>query len=264
MKNLLLVIAFAFFVNGYSQDKDTIVNFFNGKNKVLKQENATLIQMIVKKDTTFLESLYSVKTRKLISFGHYSDEAITKKIGQFQFYDNEGVLELIANYNKDGSYHGKYLLFKKGKKKSTGVYKNGKRNGMWNYYDDNGNKQVRIIYKDEKVYRYTIWDTLGNIKDEPLIIYKKLEYKQGLKTLTSLISRKLKEKGFKTKLKGKLWVSLTVNEVGKVVDVKLTKELSKRNKTIIEDLFYGLTSWEPAVKLNRKVKAKFMQPIRLN
>ena len=264
MKNLLLIISLVFFVKGYSQDKDTIVNFFNGKNKVLKQENATVIQMIVKKDTAFLESLYSVKTRKLISFGHYSDKAITKKIGKFQFYDNDGILELITNYNKEGNYHGKYLLFKKGKKKSSGVYNNGKKNGMWNYYDDNGKKQVRIIYKDEKIYKYVIWDEAGNVKDEPLIIEKKLEYKQGLKTLTSLISRKLKQKGFKSKQKGRLWVSLTVNEDGKVVNVKLSKELSDKNKTIIEDLFYGLTDWEPAIKLNRKVAANFVQPIRLN
>ncbi len=109
MRNLLLIIALTFFVNGHSQD--TIVNFLNANGKVLKQENASVIQMIVKKDTAFLESLFSVKTRKLISIGLYSDEAITKKIGQFQFYDKDGILELIANYNKEGNYHGKYLSF---------------------------------------------------------------------------------------------------------------------------------------------------------
>lgn len=262
MKNLLFIFALTFAIQGHSQD--TIVNFLNRNGKVLKQEDATVIQMIVKKDTAFLESLFSVKTRKLLSIGHYSDEAITKKVGQFQFYDKEGVLEIIANYNKEGKYHGKYLSFKKGKKQISGIYSNGKKNGMWNYYDDNGNKQVRIIYNDEKIYKYVIWDEEGNKIDEPLIINKKLENKQGLKTLTSLISRKLKQRGFKSKLKGKLWVSITVNKGGKVVDVQLSKELSKKNKTIIEDVFYGLTNWEPAVKFNRKVEAKFVQLITLN
>ena len=109
MKNLLFIFALTFAIQGHSQD--TIVNFLNRNGKVLKQEDATVIQMIVKKDTTFLESLFSVKTRKLLSIGYYSDEAITKKVGQFQFYDKEGVLEIIANYNKEGKYHGKYLSF---------------------------------------------------------------------------------------------------------------------------------------------------------
>ena len=261
MKNLLFIFALTFAIQGHSQD--TIVNFLNRNGKVLKQEDATVIQMIVKKDTAFLESLFSVKTRKLLSIGHYSDEAITKKVGQFQFYDKEGVLEIIANYNKEGKYHGKYLSFKKGKEQISGIYSNGKKNGMWNYYDDNGNKQARIIYNNDDVYKYTLWNETGKVIDEPLIVNKNAKYKKGYKALSIAVSKKLRKRGFKTKHKGTLYVMFTINEQGKVENIITNKKLSKRNKKIIDNVFYGFTDWEPGIKFNRKVKMKFTQPIKL-
>ena len=143
MKKLLFVSVLFFVLKGYSQD--TIVNFLNNKRNIVLKDNASLIQVIIKKDTAVLENLYWAKTRKLKSFGHYLDNKLTTKIGKFEYYDKDGALEIIESYNKKGFRQGKYLSFKNKKKRTIGVYNNGKRNGMWNFYDDNGIKYSHII-----------------------------------------------------------------------------------------------------------------------
>ncbi len=134
---------------------------------------------------------------------------------------------------------------------------------MWNYYDDNGNKQARIIFKNEKVYKYVLWDEAGNVKDEPLIIERKPQYRGGEDALVRKVKREL---GHKLKyLKGisKIWIGIRINEEGKVDDVKIVKPLPPRYQKLIENFFYKLT-WKPAIQLNRNISIRYTMPITLN
>ncbi len=252
MRKLLFTLLIVFTINGFAQN-DTIVNNL-GKQ----------IQVIIKKDTLWQENLYSTETRKLLSIGFYKEAKLKNKIGQFQFYDKDGVLQIIENYNKDGIRHGKYLSFKNKKKKTIGVYNNGKRNGMWNFYDDNGGKQARIIYKNDEIYKYFLWDKDGNEKNEPLIIEKRPEFPGGEKALVKRIQRELGPELTKLKRRFKLFVVFTIDVDGNVKNVKIRNPLTPKHKRLVEEFFYSLQKWKPAISLNRNIKITYTIPITLN
>lgn len=252
MKKLLLLCFVSFFSKGFSQD--TLVNYLDTRGQITKiAEQASLIQVLIKNDIGIKENLYRLPSKKIISTGHYLDEKLMIKVGQFQYYDEEGALQIVSNFNSKGELHGNYILFNKKKKRRVGVYKDGKMNGAWYYYDLQGQKQARIIYKNNEVYAHTLWDAEGNLKDEPLILEKKLSFKGGTEVLNKVVSEQLLRKFFKAKLKGQALVAFSVNERGVVENVKVKSEFAEQNEQWIKDFFYGLTNWEPAIELNRPV-----------
>tara|TARA_R110001592_G_scaffold85244_1_gene251745 strand:- start:1015 stop:1803 length:789 start_codon:yes stop_codon:yes gene_type:complete len=262
MKKLLFVSVLFFVLKGYSQD--TIVNFLNNKRNIVLKDNASLIQVIIKKDTAVLENLYWAKTRKLKSFGHYLDNKLTTKIGKFEYYDKDGALEIIESYNKKGFRQGKYLSFKNKKKRTIGVYNNGKRNGMWNFYDDNGLKQARIVFKKDEVYKYILWDKDGNKKDEPLIIERKPKFPGGQKAYIRRIRNKLGTIFKNSNLQGKFFVKFDINIVGSIDNVIVFPKIPDVYQKVVENIFYNSPKCIPAISLNRNIKITYTMPITLN
>lgn len=261
MKKLLLICVLSLVSKGYSQD--TIVNFLDAKGNSTSRDKAFLIQILVKKDTALLESLYSNSNRKLISTGHYLDDKLKTKIGQFQYHDRDGELRLIESFNNTGVLHGKYLSFKNKNKQTIGVYNNGKRHGVWNFYDENGGKQARIIYKDDEVYSYDLWDKEGNKKDEPLIIERKPEFPGGEDAFQKEVVKGLVKKLNLSTLSGRILVVFTINEEGNIENLRTNQTLSTKNKVAFESVFYDMPKWSPGIRLNRNIKMNYTMPIKL-
>lgn len=122
--------------------------------------------------------------------------------GSYKEWDNNGQLILEANYKKD-ELHGHYIKYKEGKVSKDIWYSNGKIDGKYKSYWDNGNPYVEIEYEDGKIKaeenyikgvqegRYRIWYENGQLESEGNYIKNYLEgefityYKNG----------KLKSKG---------------------------------------------------------------------
>ena len=69
----------------------------------------------------------------------------------FDLYRTTGNKSLEGRY-KDGLKNGKWEWWSEnGKMDSSVTYKNGSKNGKWTYWYENGQKQEEIIYKDGKL-----------------------------------------------------------------------------------------------------------------
>lgn len=71
--------------------------------------------------------------------------------GEATVYHANG--ELKEKYiNKRGKIHGEYIAFHEdGKKAVTGQYILGMKNGLWQYFDENGNLIKEESYKRNKL-----------------------------------------------------------------------------------------------------------------
>jgi len=54
-----------------------------------------------------------------------------------------------------------FSLYGDGKKKEEGTYKDGKEDGLWTYWNKDGQKWRERIYKPDELYSYTVWDRNG-------------------------------------------------------------------------------------------------------
>jgi hypothetical protein len=64
-------------------------------------------------------------------------------------YTDNRVMKRVTSYDKKYVLSGKYFeYYNSGYIKVDGNYTNGKKNGLWKYYDTNGNKTYAVKYKD--------------------------------------------------------------------------------------------------------------------
>lgn len=96
--------------------------------------------------------------------------------GSYKEWDNNGQLILEANYKKD-ELHGHYIKYKEGKVSKDIWYSNGKIDGKYKSYWDNGNPYVEIEYEDGKMNgKFTAYYSNGSIQREG---YNKEDKKNG-------------------------------------------------------------------------------------
>lgn len=263
MKRKLLIICICLFaIKGYTQD--SIVNYLDSAGNIVEKRLAIIKQVIIKKNSSWLERVYHVNG-KIYYQGHFLDKKLSKKTGEFQYFNKKGEISSIINFNINGNniYDGKYIKFLNKSKNVIGIYKNGVKYGVWYYYDLNGRKKARIVYKNDDVYKYDLWNEFGEKINEPLIIDKKLEYIGGKKMLSKKIKKELGNKLLKSKIKGNIFVVFKVTKDKKVIDLKISKKMKEKYKTMIEDFFYGLDNWNPAINFNRKVISNFVFQIQV-
>jgi len=64
---------------------------------------------------------------------------------------------------KDGKFDGKWTTWhENGQKESEGNYKTGKKDGKWTWWYFSGSKRSEETYKDGELIRTTWWDEDGN------------------------------------------------------------------------------------------------------
>lgn len=88
----------------------------------------------------------------------YSNNVVSGKI--YQIYNNQKViLGKIKNGKKEGIWN---YWYDDGRKKSEGTYKDGRPNGLYTEWNESGQKLIQITYKDGKVNGlFTQWNEGG-------------------------------------------------------------------------------------------------------
>ncbi len=78
---------------------------------------------------------------------------------------NTGDYVQTANYNKEGKYDGEYSeIFTDGKVRMKGQYKNGKKEGTWEYGKKNGQKIRTEVYNNDEKVKETIYYTDNTVE----------------------------------------------------------------------------------------------------
>ena len=78
---------------------------------------------------------------------------------------NAGDYVMTSNYNKDGKYDGEYSeIFTDGKIKVKGLYKNGKKEGTWEYGRKDGKKVRTDVYSNDDKIKETTYYTDNTVE----------------------------------------------------------------------------------------------------
>ena len=93
----------------------------------------------------------------------FSDEIVNGKVVQMG-----GDMKVPLGKMKDGKKEGKWMLwYENGQKEKEGTLKDGKENGLWTSWNKNGQKKSEIHYKDGKLDGlYTKWYENGQKEKE--------------------------------------------------------------------------------------------------
>ncbi|QVY66715.1 toxin-antitoxin system YwqK family antitoxin [Polaribacter sp. Q13] len=262
-KKFLLLFCFLVSVSTFSQ-KDSVVNYLDRNYKKIKKEQATYIQTIVEKDSSWLGTVY-FGSGKMKLQGSFKEKNLKTRIGVFKTFDEKGNLKSIQEYNSKGKKEGVYTYFNdNGQNITNGYFLNGKKEGVWNYLDDQENNRARIVFKKGKVLKYNLWDEKGNVLNEKLILFRKPTYKRGDEAFKSKLRQELlsdlKKEGFSTNF----LVKFFINESGKIKNIQITPKLDVVFEEKIIDYFSNVEDMEPAIIANRKVKFPLKVPIILN
>lgn len=246
--------------------KDTVVNYLNKrKTTYVVKEQAFFTQMIVTNPNSWNMILYN-KKGELLSNEQFSDYDLTKKFGEQKYYYNSGKLRQIETFNKAEKLEGKYISFYKvGVKKTIGNYKNGVKEGVWDYFYQNESKWAKITYNGGKVSDHKLWTEVGQEKDEPLVYQKDAQFKGGRKDWNNYVNRHLIPKLKSSKYRGRLLVQFTINAEGRPVGIKVRPERTNdRARNSILSFFGSMPNWKPAIELNRSVEMKMTLPIQID
>ena len=107
-----------------------------------------------------MKNLYLTLSVLFLIFGCSSSEPInfenTLKVRESVFYTKD----------KNKPYNGEvFSLHENGGKKENGILKDGKRNGLWTGWYENGQKWVETTYKDGKGISSKRWNEDGSVKE---------------------------------------------------------------------------------------------------
>jgi len=93
----------------------------------------------------------------------FSDEIVNGKV--FQMF---GEMKVPLGEMKDGKKEGKWIgWYENGQKKEEGTYKDGKEDGLWTGWYNNGQKELEGTFKDGKPDGLsTLWYKNGQKKQE--------------------------------------------------------------------------------------------------
>ncbi len=176
-----------------------------------------------------------------------------------EFYDQQGNQTV-----KDGS--GNYIEYHKDTIiAEIGQYKNGLKSGEWKGFRKNGSSEYVEFYMKGKVIKGTSWDSLGH-EYKYKTFAEPAEYPGGMQAFYNEVAKKMKypvnarNKG----ISGKVYVQFEIDEVGKVVNVKIFKtEAEELNSEAIR-VIKSTKDWKPGKERGQPSRQKIIMPINFS
>lgn len=254
--NFIFILAFFLISSSYSQD--SIVNYLDGKGKIVEKKYATQIETLVKKDTLWQVTRF-FGNGKVKNFGHFKNKDKKQPIGEFITYYRNGQVSTLLFYNNQGKKNGDYKTwFANGKLSVNGTYLSDKKESIWKYYHYNGIEASRLYYKNDSIMKTIIYDENGKQLNVPSLS-RNAKFKGGQEQFKAEIKKLTKGIGYK--IKGKVIVNFVVGIHGEIKDVVINEELPEELHQKIVAFFEAIEGWEPAIHMNRKIPVDFTIPL---
>ena len=208
--------------------------------------------------------------------GEIKDSSVYKNnnvIGNSYTWFKDGSISVKKEMDADGKGNGKETSFwENGKLDFEGNRQNGKKNGLWVYYHNTGNKSAEIVYENDKIFTSKCFDENGIQQkncDTSKVPKSFPTTKDGL-TLTKYMQIAFKKN---TDWQSRdndipfgggsffVWVSFNLDINGKISNIKLEHgAVESLNKTAIK-IFKDLKEMQPAFELNRRLEKQYTQRI---
>jgi len=199
---------------------------------------------------------------QLMSVTHYKQELPQEQKEALQ------VLEMLYVFaNKTANRHGPFSSwYSNGQPEATGQFANGKMDSTWVWYHPNGAKATEEVYKAGLITSLQCFDSTGRSMgdmcsiDKPALLKDYGNYKNYV--YENLVwPEEAQRKG----IEGNVLVQFTVGADGTLKSVTATSAQPVLQKAV-EDFFWQLKEWEPAISHNRTIDVTYEMtiPFRLN
>lgn len=241
-------------------------------------------------DTLFISSRGQLVDAQDAEYFQVNQKGKQKKYAVSQYW-MDGVLKFEAQTNNHENWglDGVCIYYwHTGKKKKEGSFKDGRKKGLWKYYDSLGRLERESIfaggslndterlYNPEKgilskklVYKYGNFvseksiDENGKEYETPKgdsIIFPILKYRNGISGFLN-DNLHVSFEDFENEIDGVVYVRNIIDSTGKLVDYEIIRSLSITSDREVMRLFAIMPDWEPALKDGRPIEFKGVLPL---
>ena len=271
MKKLFPLVLFFVCLTVDAQN-DTIVNFLNRKGLPTQDQSEAIgYQAIIKRNDSLYKVMRFQLNGKLFAYWFSTSMDVKNKIGQSVTVDKNDSIATVDFYGKNGLKNGKSEgWFDNRNKNFVGRYVNGKKEGLWRYYHNNGKIAKQAFYRNDQFVKGAYFDEAGNkmetpLEDRPEALFKggRSAYDKEMKNIKNRIKKTLGRK-YRTKYSFQMQMTYTVGVDGKIKDVTILNEVPKDVKSLVVNNIRNITGWIPKINHNRKLPARINNAITIN
>lgn len=263
MKSILSILLVGLSIFSFGQDTKKV------KNKISKDKYEVFY--VLKSDETSKHGIYELyEQKKLKVSGYYKLNQKDSIWTEYKYSKNRVSQGTFLNNQKSGNWTYFHPHTSEEQKYSQGEYSNGKRIKIWNFYSNEGKLIQQFDFNHKKL---TTLDT--TYTKSPFLIVsgqykglmctdKRASYKGGDSEFFQFLGKSLiyPPKAKSAGIQGKVYVSFSISELGKVSDFKILRSVHK----ILDDeaiRVLKLTSgkWLPASFEGENVGVRYITPI---
>jgi len=150
-KPLLFALFFIFLYKSSIAQNDTSYYYFSKDGKEVSSDSALFYLKLYKQDNQWFGREYYKKTNIIKSEGNYSGKDAKTYLGSFKNYNENGILDYIAEYD-NGKLISRTNFYKTGNKKSLITYNNGGADQQKGW-DETGKEIRKFIVEREARFK---------------------------------------------------------------------------------------------------------------
>jgi TonB family protein len=202
-----------------------------------KPKNAVYRQVITNTDTGYVVNTLN-RQNQLESKSTYKD----------------GYRKILHGYS--ATYAGKHLG-------SEGRYVEGKQEGLWKYYHQDGAVSAVVTYKDNKRESASYFKPDGQPETDLQKAEHLPSFPGGSNAWGTYLVKNLRypPEALKTQTSGQVRVEFTVTATGEIRDIIAVSGPSEELKSEAMRVVRMMPGWNPGVQFNRPVKVRYTMPI---
>jgi antitoxin component YwqK of YwqJK toxin-antitoxin module len=181
---------------------------------------------------------------------------------RFQWHVNGYMSDSISRINDSTCVHVGW--FDNGNPAYAGYIVNGKSNGKWKYFHQNGQVSALETYTDGQMIKAEYFDESGKQLTDTSQVNREATMKGGQKAWTKYLSKNLYWPAgleFSTPASVAVGISFWVDENGKITGAEVETPFHDAFDNIALSIIKNSPNWLPAISHNRKVKVQKTQPV---
>ena len=275
MRYILLLTGLLFFYAGIAQD--TTVCYFDAQLTLTSKKNAVYDGKIVSSPNGW-EVLAFYPGNKVLARGFFKDKELTKRSGENYVYYEDGSPSLKTNF-KNNMLEGPFFKwhqngqlsdsgmmqqnlktglwkswYSTGQTESVCYYVDGVPDSVWQWFHHNGKPSTIEVYRKNKLYDLTCFDTTGNATGSNCRI-DGAPCPENALSFDQFISDNLlyPDKAAKRGIEGDVSFEFIITKEGRLTRINFTNQSNELLQEEIIRLLKSVPKWEPAVSHNRKI-----------
>lgn len=246
----------------YSYGQDTTTVFLDASWKKTSSKDYKYKRFIIKIGDNHYQVEDYLKNSQAVFKGQFKSEKVKNPYGEFINYDEHGTISEVYNFNSNGNLDKEYLVFtEKGTKDSERFYSDGKKDGLWKWYYDNGSvcwfeqwRNDTLVMLQQFSPEGIEYNNLFNVSIAP-------NWSHDGKTLNEFLKEKLPAKYKNESINADLMIFISSD--GKVQRIESKTKIDAEILTSIEQILIDGPVWLPALQHLRPTDGVLEIEIRL-